>query len=82
METDIILNRDTLHNHRLLLEASNRLFLISTKQLAELTDISEGTANSKPSYWSKYGFIFKKHKLEEGSGVVWSVRQLILEEQA
>ena len=74
--------KDPLYNHRLLLEASKNSFLVSTKQLAELTDIEGGSANAKPEVWSKYGFLFRKVRLEESAGgVVWSIQQVVVGEE-
>ena len=70
---------DILFFHRLLQEAADKQYLVSTKQLAELTDIKADSANAKPDIWSKWGFLFTKLKLDEG-GVVWSIRRVVLTE--
>ena len=68
---------DILYNHRLLLEASEMEFLVSTTQLAELTQMKYGSANQKPDVWGKWGFLFNRIRLEEG-GSVWRVKRVVL----
>ena len=68
---------DTLVYHRLLTEAALHNWLVSTRQLAELTDIKYESCNAKPDTWSKWGFVFNKVKLEEG-GLLWSIKKVVL----
>jgi hypothetical protein len=64
---------DTLHPQKMLLEAEQQGFLITTDQLGQILGMSKGTIISKKSGFRKLGFEFEKVK--EGSATLWKVKR-------
>ena len=64
---------EALHPQKMLLEAEEHGFLITTEQLGQLLGMGKSTIASKKSGFRKLGFEFEKVK--EGSSTLWRVRR-------
>ena len=67
-------NTDLLVGHRSLLEASEKGYLLTNEQVADMSGFSKSTISSKKSGWVRYGFTFEK--LKENNTTLWKVAQV------